>query len=63
MVQQLCSSSTYPPRYDAEWDRIINTNLNGAFLAAQAAARVMKAQESGGAIVNIASILGLRVAD
>jgi NAD(P)-dependent dehydrogenase (short-subunit alcohol dehydrogenase family) len=43
-----------------DWDRIIETNLNGAFLAAQAAARIMKTQESGGAIVNIASILGLR---
>jgi len=47
---------------EAEWNRIIETNLNGAFLAAQAAARIMKGQASGGAIVNIASILGLRVA-
>jgi len=47
---------------EAEWNRIIETNLNGAFLAAQAAARIMKGQATGGAIVNIASILGLRVA-
>jgi NAD(P)-dependent dehydrogenase (short-subunit alcohol dehydrogenase family) len=47
---------------ETEWNRVIETNLNGAFLAAQAAARIMKGQASGGAIVNIASILGLRVA-
>jgi NAD(P)-dependent dehydrogenase (short-subunit alcohol dehydrogenase family) len=47
---------------ETEWDSVIKTNLNGAFLVAQAAGRIMKAQESGGVIVNIASILGLRVA-
>ena len=38
------------------------TNLRGGFLVAQAAGRMMRAQGRGGAIVNIASILGLRVA-
>ncbi|MGA2127949.1 MAG: glucose 1-dehydrogenase [Xanthobacteraceae bacterium] len=47
---------------EADWDRVVDTNLNGVFLVAQAAARVMKEQGGGGAIVNIASILGLRVA-
>jgi NAD(P)-dependent dehydrogenase (short-subunit alcohol dehydrogenase family) len=45
-----------------EWDHVIDTNLKGSFLVAQAAARAMKAHGRGGAIVNIASILGLRVA-
>jgi NAD(P)-dependent dehydrogenase (short-subunit alcohol dehydrogenase family) len=45
-----------------EWDHVVDTNLKGNFLVAQAAARVMKAQGRGGAIVNVASILGLRVA-
>jgi len=40
---------------------IIDTNLKGCFLVAQAAARAM-AQDGGGSIVNVASILGLRVA-
>lgn len=44
---------------EAEWDRILDTNLKGAFLVAQAAAKRMN---TGGAIVNIASILGFRVA-
>lgn len=47
---------------ESDWDRVVDTNLKGAFLVAQAAARVMKAQGSGGVIVNIASILGMRVA-
>lgn len=44
-----------------EWDQVIDTNLKGAFMVSQAAARGMK-DHGGGAIVNIASILGLRVA-
>jgi len=47
---------------EAEWDQQVDTNLKGAFLVAQAAARIMREQATGGAIVNIASILGLRVA-
>lgn len=44
------------------WDRILDTNLKGAFLVGQAAARAMVATGRGGSIVNVASILGLRVA-
>lgn len=47
---------------EAGWDRIIDTNLKGAFLVAQAAAHAMMADKRGGAIVNVASILGLRIA-
>ena len=47
---------------EADWDAVIDTNLKGAFAVAQAAARHMIAGGKGGAIVNIASILGLRVA-
>jgi NAD(P)-dependent dehydrogenase (short-subunit alcohol dehydrogenase family) len=46
---------------EEEWDRVIDTNLRGSFLVAQRAARGMR-ERGGGAIVNIASILGLRVA-
>lgn len=45
---------------EEEWDRILDVNLKGAFLTAQAAARQMKAH--GGTIINVASILGLRIA-
>ncbi|MEQ1955014.1 SDR family NAD(P)-dependent oxidoreductase [Mesorhizobium yinganensis] len=45
-----------------EWDRVVDTNLKGVFLVAQAAARQMKEAGTGGSIVNVASILGHRVA-
>ena len=44
-----------------DWDRLMDTNLKGAFLAAQGAARRMRGT-GGGSIVNIASIAGIRVA-
>lgn len=47
---------------EAQWDQQLDVNLKGCFFAAQAAAKIMAEQEGGGAIVNIASILGERVA-
>ncbi len=47
---------------EAQWDAHLDVNLKGCFFAAQAAARIMATQDKGGAIVNIASILGERVA-
>lgn len=41
---------------ESEWDRIVDTNLKGAFLCAQIAARAMVSARTPGAIVNIASI-------
>jgi 3-oxoacyl-[acyl-carrier protein] reductase len=43
----------------AEWQKVLDTNLTGTFLCAQAVARVMVRQGSG-AIVNVASISGER---
>jgi NAD(P)-dependent dehydrogenase (short-subunit alcohol dehydrogenase family) len=45
-----------------DWDSVLSVNLSGAFHVAQEAARRMKDSGTGGAIINIASILGLRVA-
>ena len=39
---------------EAEWDRVIDTNLKGCFLCTQLAARAMK-ESGGGSIVNIGS--------
>lgn len=47
---------------EADWDQVLDTNLKGAWLVAQAAARHMAAHGEGGSIINIASITGLRVA-
>jgi len=40
---------------EADWDRILDVNLKGAFFCAQAAARAMRERGHGGAIVNVAS--------
>jgi NAD(P)-dependent dehydrogenase (short-subunit alcohol dehydrogenase family) len=56
------ATSSFLDLDEEAWDRVIDTNLKGAFAVAQEAARRMKEQGTGGAIVNIASILGLRVA-
>lgn len=42
----------------ADWHRILGINLTGAFYGVKHAARVMKKAGRGGAIINMASILG-----
>ncbi len=46
----------------ADWQAVIDTNLNGVARVGQAVAKRMAARGQGGAIVNIASILGERPA-
>ncbi|SDA23253.1 NAD(P)-dependent dehydrogenase, short-chain alcohol dehydrogenase family [Methylobacterium sp. UNC378MF] len=45
----------------SEWDAVLDTNLKGVWQVAQATGRRMVRHGTGGSIVNIASILGLRV--
>lgn len=45
---------------EAEWDKVLNVNLKGAFLVSQAAARSMLSQDSGGIILNIGASTGIR---
>ncbi|WP_322045020.1 glucose 1-dehydrogenase [Paraburkholderia sp. J67] len=47
---------------ESDWDTVIDTNLKGAWLVATEAARRWVAAGRPGSIVNIASILGERVA-
>lgn len=47
---------------EADWDAVVDTNLKGMFFTAQAVAKGMRDSGKGGAIVNVASILGLRQA-
>ncbi len=42
-----------------QWQRVIEVNLKGVFLCGQAAARCMEMQESGGVILNAASVVAL----
>ena len=46
---------------EADWDKVVDTNLKGVWLVAGAGRR-MVAHKVKGSIVNVASILGLRVA-
>jgi len=41
---------------EADWDHVLDVNLKGSFLCAQAAARRMVAAGRGGAIVNLSSV-------
>jgi len=43
---------------EAEWRRVIDTNLHGTFLCTQAAGKQM-IQQSGGRIINVVSVVGL----
>lgn len=52
-VEQVCPSLDVE---EALWDRIVDTNLKGAFFCAQAAARQMRSAGHGGAIVNLCSL-------
>lgn len=44
------------------WDNTLDVNLKGPFLVAQAAAKALRQAERGGSIINVASIIALRVA-
>ena len=46
---------------EEDWDRVMDTNLKGAWTVAQEAARRMTSAGEGGVIINISSVLGLRV--
>ncbi len=50
-------AATASPRFS---EKVIQLNLIGALISAQKANRVMQSQESGGVIINIASISGVR---
>lgn len=47
---------------EQDWSAVIDVNLNGSWRVAQRTARLMRQAGKGGSIINVASILGLRVA-
>ena len=47
---------------EEDWDAVLDTNLKGMFVVAQATARAMKDAAVAGSIINVASILGIRQA-
>jgi NAD(P)-dependent dehydrogenase (short-subunit alcohol dehydrogenase family) len=48
---------------EEDWRNVLGTNLDGAWRVAQESAKAMISAGKGGSIVNIASVLGLRVAN
>jgi 3-oxoacyl-[acyl-carrier protein] reductase len=46
---------------EADWDKVLNANLKGAFTVATEIARRMIARKAGGSIINISSVLGIGV--
>ena len=58
----IAATRAFLDQSEAEWRATLDTDLDGAWRVAQAAARRMVAHGHGGSIVNIASILGERAA-
>jgi len=56
------SGAPFLEQEEADWDRVIGTNLKGAWLVAREVARHMARLGHGGRIVNVGSVLGLRAA-
>ena len=65
-ISILVNNAGVPPKdltldmEEAEWDRVLDTNLKGAWLMARAVGGQMVAHGEGGRIINIASVLGWR---
>lgn len=55
-------SKPFLEQSEADWDFVVNTNLRGNWLVAQEGARRMVSAGIRGSIINVASILGERVA-
>ena len=56
------SSSRALDMEEEEWDRVLDTNLKGAWLTAREVGRHMMKHGQGGRIINIASVLGITAA-
>ncbi len=43
-----------------DWDRLFEVNVKGTMIACKAAGKVMSGQDSGGSIINLSSVRGIR---
>ncbi len=62
VVNNAGMSKVSPPldTTEEDWDEVVDTNLRGAWLVAQTAAKTLVAAKKPGRIINIASITGMR---
>ncbi len=58
----IAATRSFLEQGEEEWRQVLDTNLDGAWRVARATAGLMVKHGKGGTIINIASILGLRVA-
>ncbi|MDB5771659.1 MAG: short chain dehydrogenase [Burkholderia sp.] len=58
----IATTKPFLEQTEDDWRRVVDVNLNGAWRVAQVVAIHMRDSNRGGSIINIASILGLRVA-
>lgn len=56
------ASAAFLDMEEEDWSRVVDTNLTGCARVARAVGRRMRDGKTGGCIVNVASILGIRVA-
>jgi NAD(P)-dependent dehydrogenase (short-subunit alcohol dehydrogenase family) len=56
----IAATTAFLAQDEAAWRRVLDTNLDGAWRVAHAAAGLMARHGRGGVIINIASIVGLR---
>jgi NAD(P)-dependent dehydrogenase (short-subunit alcohol dehydrogenase family) len=58
----IATTTAFLDQDEAAWRRVLDTNLDGAWRVARETAALMAKHGRGGVVINIASILGLRVA-
>lgn len=58
----IATTTAFLDQDEAEWRRVLDTNLDGAWRVARETAASMAKHGRGGTVINIASILGLRSA-
>ncbi|USZ73669.1 SDR family oxidoreductase [Natronosalvus halobius] len=56
----ILSNTSFEEMTESEYDRLMDINVKGVFFGSQIAAKRMRENERGGAIINLSSVLGIR---
>lgn len=57
----IAATSRFLDMTEDEWSKVMDVDLNGVWRTGQITARLMRARDQGGVIINIASVLGMTV--